>query len=179
MLNLFTHIKGKPHPAQRRMASPAPHGTGKAPRTPSRPGTAPQARQRGTLRSCATPCARRRATAGMGASRAARRSQQEQSTTPRKSAVSQQKSRLFGLPTAGQTLCCPASKVKRLQEAASPPTPQLQREWKAAAFPAGHVWRGSFLAALSREELSTMSVTAFIHPAFQQAGLRLSFCSAR
>lgn len=32
--NLFTHIKGKPHPAQRRTASPAPGGSCKAIRTP-------------------------------------------------------------------------------------------------------------------------------------------------
>lgn len=39
LLNLFTHIKGKPHPAQRRTASPAPCGSCKATRTTTPPKT--------------------------------------------------------------------------------------------------------------------------------------------
>lgn len=84
----------------------------------------------------------------------------------RKHAASHQKFSFLGLSTAGQTPCCPVSKVKWLQQASSPPTRQLRWEWELAAFPEP-AFGGGFLAEAS-QEFSTTSVTAFIHPALQQ-----------
>lgn len=175
LLNLFSHIKGKPHPAQHRTASLAPDRSCKATRTHSLSRlSAPSTAERHPRLLCNTT----RQEEGDHRHGSTQRSPEEPA------AAKQNTKEVCCLPTEIQAFwAChcradPLSKVRWLQEASSPPTQQLQREWELASLPGGHVWRGGFLTALSREEFSTMSVTAFIHPAFQQAGLRLSFCSA-
>lgn len=175
LLNHFTHIKGKPHPAQRRTASPAPCWSSKAARTPPSKQAQPSpVQQKDTpVPLCDTVCKE----GGKPHPEQPQGASQERREMLRKPAASQQKFGFFfpGLSAAR----------------ADPPLPRDQGEVAAAVLlshpHASSDGNGNWQPSRSprpeavsspqrlRRRFSTTSVTAFVHPALQQTRAFLAF----